>query len=95
MANKKTRTAFHKRERRKGRQSEWTREGKANPKKVGHGGSGATQNSTYKQAKPSKKNPKPEKSVTFNYAIPAEELAKLKPVIEQIKRKGTLWEGIR
>ena len=38
--SRKARTRANRRDRRKAKESDWQREGRANPKKVGHGGSG-------------------------------------------------------
>jgi hypothetical protein len=40
MGRKKTRTRSNRRDRRKAKASGWRRQGRSNPKKVGHGGSG-------------------------------------------------------
>ena len=46
MTARKTRLRHNRRDRRKAKQSEWRREGKSNPRKVAHGGSGMSQQTT-------------------------------------------------
>ena len=55
----KSRTRQNRRDRRLAKQSNWTRPGKSNPKKVGHGGSGQKSNPTSRALKP--KTIEPEK----------------------------------
>lgn len=77
MPNKAKRAQINRRDRRKAKSSNWAREGRSNPKKVGHGGSGQittgksvlSNADKYKDTKNVKKYD--QTTLRFNYAIVA------------------------